>query len=96
MSRYYAKDGTPITFDEWCKSTTDETKRVALTELPGKGRVSTVWLGLNHQYGDGPPLIFETMVFPEGSWSEDDCDRYSTLAEAEAGHARMVEKWRAK
>jgi hypothetical protein len=26
-------------------------------------RLSTVWLGLDHQYGDGPPLIFETMLF---------------------------------
>lgn len=25
--------------------------------------VSTVFLGLDHQYGEGPPLVFETMVF---------------------------------
>ncbi|WP_166903861.1 hypothetical protein [Mycobacterium sp. DL440] len=26
--------------------------------------VSTVWLGLNHSFtDDGPPIIFETMVF---------------------------------
>ena len=26
-------------------------------------KLSTVWLGLDHQWGDGPPLIFETMLF---------------------------------
>lgn len=25
--------------------------------------VSTVFLGLDHRYGDGPPMLFETMVF---------------------------------
>lgn len=26
-------------------------------------KLSTVWLGIDHQWGDGPPLIFETMLF---------------------------------
>lgn len=54
-------------------------------------RVSTVFLGLDHQYGDGPPLVFETMIFPAGSWSEVYCERYSTWAQAEAGHAKAIE-----
>lgn len=53
--------------------------------------ISTVWLGLNHQYGDGPPLLFETMVFAEaGGWADQYVERYGTLAEAEAGHAETV------
>jgi hypothetical protein len=28
-------------------------------------RISTVWLGLDHRWGEGPPVIFETMIFIE-------------------------------
>ena len=52
-------------------------------------RVSTVFLGLDHSYGHGPPLLFETMVFVNGV--SETCDRYSTWAEAEEGHARQVD-----
>ncbi len=57
----------------------------------GDKRVSTVFLGLDHQYGDGPPLLFETMVFPKDSYSDLYCERYSTYDEAEAGHAKAVQ-----
>lgn len=53
--------------------------------------ISTVWLGLDHSFGYGPPLIFETMVF-KGGESDLDCERYSTEEEALAGHAAICEK----
>ena len=65
-------------------------KRVAYTDIPGKGYVSTVWMGLDHNFRDGPPLIFESMYF--GGGDEEDQERYSTEAEALAGHERMVKK----
>ena len=43
--------------------------------------------------GDGPPLIFETMVFQAEGFDEQDMERYSTLEDAIAGHKRMVKKW---
>jgi hypothetical protein len=101
MGVYYDRQGHPLTLLQWAKryekgaeALRDE-KRVAETTLPNGRWVSTVWLGLDHQYGDGPPLIFETMVFPskDGPLEEMDCDRYSTEAEALAGHQAMVEKW---
>jgi hypothetical protein len=56
--------------------------------------VSTVFLGLDHQYGEGPPLVFETMVFlSKGNLSEIDADRYTTRDEALAGHKRFVEQY---
>lgn len=56
--------------------------------------ISTVWLGLNHRFGAGTPLIFETMVFPsKGEFSELDAERYSTEAEAIAGHELLKAKW---
>lgn len=55
-----------------------------------------VFLGLDHSFDDGPPLIFETMVFPsESDYADLDCERYSTPAQAVAGHAAMVKKWEA-
>lgn len=52
--------------------------------------VSTVFLGLDHSFSQrGAPLIFETMVFgPDGEDTEQ--FRYSTWAEAEAGHQAIV------
>lgn len=69
-------------------------ERVGLTWV-GPYRISTVFLALDHQYGDGPPLLYETMVF-EGDGSKDlDMERYTTLEQAQAGHAAMVKKWEA-
>ena len=77
---------------KWGKWFEDNDRRMALTTC-GKYVVSTIFLGLDHSFGEGPPLIFETMVFPLGQWNEQDMDRYSTLKEAKAGHAAMVKKW---
>lgn len=64
-------------------------RRVARDVLAdGAVEISTVFIGLDHQWGDGPPLIFETMIF--GGSENYSMDRYSTWDEAEAGHARML------
>jgi len=57
-----------------------------------KGRVSTVFLELNH--GDVEnPLWYETMVFIDdpGNIECDLCIRYRTQDEAEKGHKKVVE-----
>jgi hypothetical protein len=63
---------------------------VASTELPGDTLVSTVFLGLDHSHGFGPPQLFETMVF--GGKLDDYQRRYSTAAEARDGHAEAVRR----
>ena len=65
----------------------DNTRRVAAYEK-GDVLVSTVFLGLNHRFGDGPPLLFETLVF--GGPLDGEMDRYSTWDEAVAGHNAIV------
>jgi len=50
--------------------------------------VSTVFLGLDHSFGDGPPLLWETMIF--GGKHEGYQERYSTKAEAQAGHSKAL------
>ena len=90
MSGYYDKQGKPIDdLWEWSKLFSDwEYKRIAETQADASW-VSTVWLGSNHEWDPRkPPLIFETMVL--GGELGEECERYSTEAEAVAGHAAMV------
>jgi hypothetical protein len=64
-------------------------KRVAETTI-GDVRVSTVFLGLDHAFGGGPPMLFETMAF--GGPLDKDQDRCSTWEEAEAMHEAMCKR----
>lgn len=97
-ANYYDKFGEPIDdLLEWARLFDDlQYKRIALTRLWHGARVSTVWLGIDHNFSndDGPPLIFETMVFGGRDGGDLDCERYSTFAEAYAGHLTMVDQWR--
>lgn len=52
-------------------------------------RVSTVFLAFDHQFGNGPPLLYETMVFGAPDGDERQC-RYATREEALAGHAEAL------
>jgi hypothetical protein len=65
-------------------------RQVAKTDF-GDVRVSTVFLGLDRSFGQGPPLLFETMIFG-GSFGQDRYqERCSTWEEAEAQHAEAVD-----
>ena len=97
MSEHYILEGhEPVATDlmtwaRWFESNREQ-KRVALDQI-GESKVSTVFLGLDHSSGDGPPLLFETMTF--GGALSDECERYTTWDEAVAGHAAMCERVRA-
>lgn len=89
---YYDRDVNEITREAWIALVEQpEYKRVGLTKV-GEAEVSTVWLGIDHAVGSRWPVIFETLVF-DGPM-DGDGERYNTLAEAEAGHARWVEQVR--
>lgn len=62
-------------------------RRVA-QDMVGKVSVSTVFLGLDHSFGEGKPLLFETMIF--GGKHDDYQTRYSTWEEAEKGHEEAL------
>jgi hypothetical protein len=56
----------------------------------GDVRVSTVFLSLDHNWGHGPPLLWETMVF--GGELDGKCFRYASYDGPEGavqGHAAM-------
>jgi hypothetical protein len=67
--QYYHRDGTPYldnpkpAFMQWAEDFERGDRQVAQTKTLYGERLSTVFLGLNHQWGIGPPLIFETMLF---------------------------------
>lgn len=64
-------------------------RMVAQTHIGPAIMVSTVFLGLDHNFSDtGPPVLFETMVF--NGLVERDCWRCSTWEEAEAQHELAV------
>lgn len=96
MSTYYDRHGYPLSTRRLGELLEDrEYRRVACTKLPDlDAEVSTVWLGINHRFGDGPPLIFETMVF--GGGLDQYQERYSTEQHARAGHDAVVAKVRAE
>lgn len=91
MTAYFDRDGLPMSISEWTFRFQHESyKRVGMDEVDGR-RVSTVWLGIDHSFGrQGPPLIFESMVFAGDSWRDEWMQRYSTLADAVSGHERIV------
>lgn len=99
---YWNRQGEPMTRDQWLASYEDREqqlrdKRVAEDTI-GPYWISTVWLGIDHAlWMVGPPVIFETMVFvkhdEDGAPLGPEVDyqlRYSTEAEALAGHAETV------
>lgn len=67
MHKYILDDkGNPViepNLDAWCKWLENDKRHVGLDQI-GPYKVSTVFLGLDHNYSHkGPPILWETMVF---------------------------------
>lgn len=80
-------------WEEWFEVMAN--RRVALDVIEGV-RVSTVFLGLDHNFGAGKPVLWETMIFLEkgiGGLSElrETQWRYSSQEAAAGGHILAVE-----
>lgn len=95
----YDREGDVISLGMWCLlRELPHYFRVALTRVGGT-EVSTVWigmdLGMSSFYG-GPPQIFETMVFSKYDHLDLACWRWSTEAQAIAGHDQVVAEVRGK
>jgi len=94
MSRNYIlnKWGRPqkvvdiFQFAAWFENTD---RSVAETQIGRKVRVSTVFLGIDHNFtGKGKPVLWETMIFggPYDEW----CKRYTSERDAKSGHKDAV------
>ena len=97
MEDKYILDGKTVVpepnlkkWGEWVQSNS-KNRRVKNDEINGV-RVSTVFLGLDHSHGGGPPLLFETMVF-NGPLDQKQ-ERCSTWGEAEKMHEVMCQRVR--
>lgn len=95
MVRYYNRNGVAIGLYKWAELIGDSNYRIIAQHNVGNLCVSTVWLGLDHRvFGDGEPLIFESMIFevPQGDehWRSLEMRRYCTELEAKVGHTDLV------
>ena len=102
---YYILDGKQVVpvddvrvWGRWLES--EKHRRVAITQI-GAYRESTVFLGLDNSfYYDGPPILFETMVFHADRAPGDEalgiCERCSTWDEAEKQHDEVCRAVAAK
>ena len=61
-------------------------------EKVGEVRVSTIFLGIDHAFDGGPPMLFETMIF--GGPCDQEQDRCATWEAAEKMHEKMMERVR--
>ena len=81
------ENGEPVECDLMTYAQLKGDSQIALDQF-GEVAVSTVFLGLNHARREGPPVLFETMIFggPRDRYQR----RYSTRKEAIEGHALAV------
>ncbi len=83
--------GTPVLepdITKWAQWFEKAERHVA-DEKIGESRISTVFLGLDHSFGSGPPVLWETMVFG-GKLDQDQARCSGSREQAEAMHAKMV------
>ena len=77
---------------QWCVGL-ERCRRVEVTQV-GEHHVSTVFLGLEHNFTRGTPILYETMIFHQDNKEDhtwlDFQRRYSTRQEALAGHYKVV------
>lgn len=73
----------------WARWFETADRRVAVDTI-GQYKVSTVFLGLDHNFSEGPPLLWETMIFGRGKLNLY-MRRYETKDEAVVGHSETIE-----
>ena len=85
------KEGNPQVENDlgkWGKYMESAERHVAQDSVDGI-KISTVFLGLDHNYGDGAPVLWETMIF--GGSHDQYCERYASKEGALAGHKKAVD-----
>jgi len=88
MQHYYKLEGKKVIACASLECTMGV--RVALAVVGGV-KISTVFLGINHNFEDSRvPIVFETMIF--NGRHDECCERYATWQDAVAGH-KKVKMW---
>ena len=78
----------PIAWGKWYETADRTLAREHIGGVLISVLISTVFLALDHQYGEGPPVLWETMIF--GGKHDGYQKRYSSKEEALEGHKRAV------
>ena len=90
LNQKYILDGhtpKPVDLMTWAKWFDTANRHVAKNHV-GDQFVSTVFLGIDYNWGEGPPLLFETMIL--GGKNDQYQERCSTWDEAEKQHAAAL------
>lgn len=100
--RYYKLIGklpVPCSLEEWCDWFA-KGDRIVRQDQVGPLRVSTVFLGLDHNhFGRGDPLLFETMILDDiedhyqtrcTTWDQAELMHEVAMAEAKARYERAL------
>lgn len=92
-TRYYrlGDDRVPVevSADEWKNSSSRTNVEVAQTKLESRGviaTISTMFTGLDHSHGGGPPMVFGTWILSNQPELHEKEWRYSTWEDAQKGH----------
>jgi hypothetical protein len=91
MKMYILKNKVPVETKDrkaFAKAFELDNRQLAHTQISKNIRVSTVFLGYDHSFNGGTPVLFETMIF--GGRYDQHQDRYTTWDAAQAGHLTAV------
>lgn len=93
FSHYVLKNGVPTVEPDvltWARWFEDFENRVVEKTFVMGHEVSTVFLGLNHRFGEGEPILYETMIFGPNYQDREFQERFCTLGEAKQRHFEIV------
>ena len=93
--KYVMVDGKVVeendleTWAMWFAAAHGDNIHVDLTFI-GSTSISTVFLAIDHSFGSGKPVLWETMIFSEFERIDEHMDRYTSEADAQDGHNNTV------
>jgi len=99
---YYDRQGQPMTVHQWAQKVEDANYTLIALDVIGPDEpldpapvitVSTFWWGVNPNWRDDEPLIYETLIM--GGGYDATGMRYATEERAREGHRRVVDELRA-
>ena len=97
IDRYILRDHEPVfcddlnTWTKWLETPQRIVEDTQLIDAAGNHvRICTAFLGVDVSFGDGEPILFETVVL--GGPYDWELYRYGTWEEAEEGHAAVAQR----
>ena len=94
MNHYILEGRTPkqVSLMEWASwFETIGNRRIKLTKFSKNIKISTVFLGIDHNFYGGEPVLFETMIF--GGDRDEECIRYSSVDDSLKRHDKIVKEF---